>query len=420
MSSMTRRNITRRSVSIGLTAFGLAACGGGQPGVRAALAASRDEPPKPRPNGGYAAWVRGFRERAAAAGISEATLASAFKGAGYLDKVVENDRAQFQMRRTLEDYLAIAASDERLRIGAQKLKTHGRTLDRIEARYGVQKEVLAAIWGMESSYGTRRGDIPVVSALSTLGYASRRGAFFEGQLVAALKILQAGDIAPSKMTGSWAGAMGHTQFIPTTYLAHAVDFTGDGRRDIWSDDPADALASAANYLAASGWQKGRLWGVEVWLPGASDDLVTRSVADWRARGVTRAAGGEVPDHGPATLILPNGAGGPAFLLFANYRVFRAYNDSMKYALAVGHLSDRLAGGGKLKGSFGADAQGLTLDERKELQARLTKAGFDTDGADGVIGDKTTAAIRGYETARGLPVTGIASQGLLKHLRGQGA
>ena len=411
---------TRRSVSFGLAALGLASCGtglgvGGQ-GGRAALAASVDEPPEPRPDPGYHAWVAGYRKRALAAGIGAATFDAAFRGAGYLPQVIKNDRAQFEARRTLEDYIAIAASEERVRIGRAKLKAHGKLFDRIAARYGVAAPVVAAIWGVETGFGARRGDIPVISALSTLGYESRRAGFFESQLTAALAILQDGDIAPGKMVGSWAGAMGHTQFIPTTYRAHAVDFTGDGRRDIWADDPADALASAANYLAKSGWHKGGLWGLEVRLPGASDDLVTRSVPDWRARGVTRASGGALPDHGAATLILPNGAGGPAFLLFANYRVLRTYNDSMKYALGVGHLSDRLAGGGPLVGSFGEDAQGLTFKERKELQERLTKAGFDTDGADGVIGDKTTLAIRAYEAAKGLAVTGLASKALLDHLR----
>ncbi len=412
--------LSRRSLGLGLAAFGLASCGGGPAGVsfgRPAQAASLDQPPKPRPDPGYRAWVQRFRSRAAAKGISQATLDAAFRGAGYLPQVIKHDRAQFQARRTLEDYIAIAASDARLRIGASKLKKHRRLLDRIAARYGVDKHVVAAIWGVESGFGAQRGETPVISALSTLGYESRRAAFFESQLVAALAILQAGDISPGAMKGSWAGAMGHTQFIPTTYLSHAVDFTGDGRRDIWADDPADALASAANYLSKSGWQTGRLWGLEVRLPGGSDALVSRPVSDWRGRGVTRANGGDLPDHGPATLILPNGAGGPAFLLFANYHVLRTYNDSMKYALAVGHLSDRLAGGDPLAGSFGTDAQGLSFDERKELQERLTRAGFDTDGADGVIGDKTTAAIRAYEAARGLPVTGLASKALLLHLRG---
>ncbi|OIP88001.1 MAG: murein transglycosylase [Rhodobacterales bacterium CG2_30_65_12] len=419
--------LTRRQVGLGLVGVSLTGCGEGAgfgtPRAAAITLASASGPaasepaPAAVPDSGYEAWVRAFKTRAVAKGLSQATLDAAFAAAGYLPEVIEKDQSQFQTRRTLEDYIAVAASDARLKAGARKLKAHGRTLARIEARYGVQKEVLVAIWGMESSFGARRGTTPVISALSTLGYRSRRAAFFETQLVAALAILQAGDISPAKMTGSWAGAMGHTQFIPTTYQAHAVDFTGDGRRDIWSDDPTDALASTANYLAHSGWQAGRLWGVEAWLPAGRDDLVTRTVADWRARGVTLATGGALPDHGPATLILPNGAGGPAFLLFGNYHAFRAYNDSMKYALAVGHLADRLAGGGPLKGNFGADAQGLTLAERKEMQARLTRAGFDTQGTDGVIGDKTTAAIRGYERARGLAETGIASQALLAHLRG---
>ncbi|RME15761.1 MAG: lytic murein transglycosylase, partial [Alphaproteobacteria bacterium] len=358
----------------------------------------------------------GFRARARAKGLAAATLDRALATARFLPDVLEKDRAQFQFRRTLEDYIAIAASPERLRAGRAKLRRHARLLERIEARYGVEKEVVAAIWGMESSFGARRGETPVISALATLGWKSRRAAFFEGQLIAALKIVAAGDIAPEKMTGSWAGAMGHTQFIPTTYLAHAVDFTGDGRRDIWSDDPSDALASTANYLARSGWQTGAPWGLEVRLPKGHDALATRSIAQWRTRGVRPAAGGVLPDHGPATLILPNGAGGPAFLLFHNYKVLRAYNDSMKYALAVGHLSDRLAGGGPLVGRFGPDAQGLTLAERREIQKRLMRRGFDVGGADGVIGDKTTAAIRAFEAAQGLPVTGIASKALLQALR----
>lgn len=403
--------ITRRQAALG--ALGFAVTGPALAGGNRA-----DRPPPPRPEDGFHAWVQAFRARARRAGISSSTLDAGLARVRFLPDVVKKDRSQFHFRRSLEDYLAIATSDARLRAGREKLRRHARLLRRIEASYGVQKEVITAIWGMETSYGARRGDTPVVSALATLGYTSRRGAFFADQLMAAMKILEAGDIPPRNMVGSWAGAMGHTQFIPTTFLSAAVDFTGDGRRDVWADDPADALASAANYLARSGWQRGRLWGAEVRLPaGRPAALATRKVADWRARGVTLARGGKLPDHGPATLILPGGAGGPAFLLFANYKVLRRYNDSMKYALAVGHLSDRLAGAGPLVGSFGRDAQGLTLDERRELQTRLDRAGFDTGGADGVIGDKTTAAIRAYEAAHGLTVTGIASKSLLAHLRG---
>ena len=209
---------TRRTVSFGLAAFGLASCGttAGGPGGFAALAASADEPPAPRPDPGYHAWVHHYRARALAAGITAATFDTAFRSAGYLPQVIKNDRAQFHARRTLEDYIAIAASEERVRTGRAKLKTHGKLLDRIAGRYGVDAPVLAAIWGVETGYGARRGNIPVISALSTLGYESRRAGFFETQLTAALAIVQDGDIAPGKMVGSWAGAMGHTQFLPTT------------------------------------------------------------------------------------------------------------------------------------------------------------------------------------------------------------
>ncbi|PID35773.1 MAG: murein transglycosylase [Rhodobacterales bacterium] len=415
---MNRRQFTLMTAS----PLALAACSALPEASRAvertaAPAAAPAPAPEARKNAGFDTWRARFLTRARARGIPEGVLEKAKKTMVYLPSVLENDKKQFQFRRTLEDYIAVAASPERLRIGAEKTRKHKALLNRIEARYGVEAEVVAAIWGMESSFGARRGNTPVLAALATLGFGSRRAAFFESELIAALRILAAGDISAPRMLGSWAGAMGHTQFIPSTYLAHAADFDGDGRRDIWSDDPGDALASAANYLKQSGWKHGALWGLEVKVPGGEAPLTTKPISEWRALGLTRAIGGRLPDHGPAELILPGGAGGPAFLLFHNYKVLRRYNNSLKYALAVGHLSDRLAGGGLLVGSFGEDANGLTLAERRDLQERLTRAGFDAGGNDGVIGDKTTAAIRAYEAARGLPVTGIASQRLLNHLRG---
>ena len=257
-------SITRRQLGLGSIAFGLAACsstsplGAGGPGA-AGLAADL----RPVPNAGYDAWVAAFRARAGGSGLSDATLASGFRGAGYLPGVVTRDRNQTEFKRSLEDYLSIAASEERVSKGRAALVRHGSTLGAIEGRFGVDAKIVAAIWGLESFYGERRGDVPVISATSTLAYDGRRGAFFEKQLVAALKILQNGDITASRMTGSWAGAMGHTQFIPTSYLAFAVDFTGDGRRDIWSDDPSDALASTAAYLQRNGWIRGVRWGGEV-------------------------------------------------------------------------------------------------------------------------------------------------------------
>ncbi|MBO9452507.1 lytic murein transglycosylase [Tropicibacter sp. R16_0] len=376
----------RRFFSLGVGALLLSACGSNKVATPAA---------KPRvqsvPNAGWDAWVDGFKARALGQGISQSTINTAFRGAGYLPIVIERDRNQTEFKRRLEDYLAIAASDERIATGKQMLGRYGSLLSQLEARYGVPPQIVLAIWGLESRYGARRGDIPVISALSTLAYDGRRGAFFEKQLVAALKILQNGDTSPANMTGSWAGAMGHTQFIPTSYLAYAVDFTGDGRRDIWSDDPTDALASAAAYLQRSGWVRGQTWGGEV---GSA-----------AARSAT-----------PVSVIQPQKPG-PQFAVFKNFSVIKRYNNSDSYALGVGHLADRIAGGGPLKTPFGPDANGLTLNDRKELQTRLTRAGYDTGGADGVIGSKSKAAISDYQRANGLTVTGEPSAALLQQLRG---
>ena len=239
---------------------------------------------------------------------------------------------------------------------------------------------------MESFYGERRGNVPVVSATSTLAYDGRRGAFFEKQLLAALRILQNGDITPARMTGSWAGAMGHTQFIPTSYQAYAVDFTGDGRRDIWSEDPSDALASTAAYLQRNGWTRGVKWGGEAGAPGT-----------------------------PAGRTLQPQEGGPRFSVTGNFNAIKRYNNSDSYAIGVGHLADRIAGGGPLRGSFPPDQYGLTKDDRILLQKRLTARGFDTGGADGVLGPKSRKAISAYQSSRGLPATGEPSKALLNSL-----
>ncbi|MDP5218065.1 lytic murein transglycosylase [Ruegeria sp. 2205SS24-7] len=407
--------IDRRFFLSGLGAMALAGCD------TPASSPSRPQRMRAVPNAGYDAWVANFRARAPSRGISQPTLERAFQGAGYLPGVIERDRNQTEFKRSLEDYLAIAASDERVSTGKQKLRAHQAVLTRIQQQYGVEPEYVTAIWGLESRYGARRGDIPVVSALSTLAYDGRRGQFFESQLVAALKILQNGDTTPDKMTGSWAGAMGHTQFIPTSYLAYAVDFTGDGRRDIWDDDPTDALASAAAYLRRSGWTPGQPWGVEVQLPPGFNTGLTgrgskRSPGDWAALGVRDVNGRAVPDYGAASVILPAGTSGPAFMIFNNFTVITRYNNSTSYVIGIGHLADRIKGGPPIRGSFPPDAQGMTLKDRKELQSRLTAAGYDTQGADGVIGSNTTSAITAYQRANGLPVTGQPSRELLQTLR----
>lgn len=373
------------------------------------------------PNAGYDAWVAGFRGRALSGGIATGTFDSAFRSAGFLPDVIDKDRNQTEFKRSLQDYLAIAASDERVSKGRAALAQQGGTLAAISARYGVEPEVITAVWGLESFYGERRGSVPVIAALSTLAYDGRRGAFFEQQLIAALKILQNGDTTPDRMVGSWAGAMGHTQFIPTSYLLFAVDFTGDGRRDIWADDPTDALASTAAYLERSGWTRGQPWGVEVQVPSGFDTGLAgrgkgRSPNDWAALGVRTMDGGTVPNHGAASIILPAGAGGPAFMIFQNFTVITRYNNAESYVIGVGHLSDRLRGGPPIRGRFPPDAQGMTIADRQDLQRRLTRAGFDTEGTDGVIGTKTRVAISAYQASRGMAVTGEPTMVLLQSLR----
>ena len=408
---------TRRYLLTSMAA--LAACGPVAGIPPSAPARSAEDWPS-APNAAFDVWLSGFAARARAAGISGPVLEPALARAGYIPKVVERDRNQTEFRRSVEDYLAIAASDERVTKGRAALARHRNTLEAIEARFGVQPEVVTAIWGLESMYGERRGAVPVVSALATLAFDGRRGVFFERQLVAALRILQAGDVPLSRLTGSWAGAMGHTQFIPTSYLEYAVDFAGDGRRDIWADDPTDALASAAAYLSRFGWRAGRPWGTEVTL-GSYDGPFGRgstvSSSALSAAGIRPARGGRLPDHGAASVLRPAGSGGPAFVVWRNFGTILRYNNAESYALGVGHLSDRIAGGGPILTAFPPDANGLTQEDRKRLQTRLTALGFDTNGVDGVVGPGTESAIRAYQASRGLPVTGVPSRQLISSLGG---
>lgn len=369
----------------------------------------------------FQSWLTEFRTRAGVQGIRRDVLDAAFDGVTPNPEIIRRDRNQSEFSKTIWEYLDSAVSDTRLRNGQSALRRHHTTLDAIEARYGVEKEVVVAIWGLESAYGSYRGSTDIIRALATLAHDGRRSAFFEEQLIAALKILQSRDTTARQMTGSWAGAMGHTQFMPTSYLDHAVDFTGDGKRDIWSDDPTDALASTAAYLAQFGWTKGQPWGVEIRLPRdfdyrLADRDITKSSAEWARLGVGSIDGTAVPDHGPASVLLPAGGRGVAFLIFGNFAVIERYNSADAYVIGVGHLSDRIAGGPPFQSDWPREDRGLTLSERKEMQRRLTGRGFDTQGVDGRIGPMTINAVRAYQVASGLSPDGYASLNLLDRLR----
>ena len=293
----------------------------------------------PAPDPAFAQWVEGFRTQARAAGISDATLHSAFDGVQYQPRIVEQDRAQPEFTRPVWQYLDNAVSPQRITRGQDKLLEVRADADAAAARYGVPAGILAAIWGMESNYGSNYGNISTIDALATLGFEGRREAWARGQLLAALRILQSGDIARAQMIGSWAGAMGQTQFLPSNFLAYAVDADGDGRRDIWGS-MADVMASTANFLARSGWQAGQPWGAEVQLPAGFDyaraDMgVRQTVTQWAAAGVRGMDDAPLPELGDASVLLPAGARGPAFLVGANFRALLRYNNSTSYALAVG-------------------------------------------------------------------------------------
>lgn len=369
---------------------------------------------------GLQIWITGFRKRASAQGISDAVLDQALTEISYDPDVIRRDRNQSEFTKTIWDYLDTAASESRVENGKAVMKKHGAALQRIEDHYGVDKAVVAAIWGLESAYGSFRGSVPTIQSLATLAYDGRRAAFFESELLAALKILQSGDTVASNMQGSWAGAMGHTQFMPSSFLAYAVDFDGDGRRDIWNDDPTDALASSAAYLAGFGWTKDMPWGLEITLPQGFDyeqtsERVKKPTADWQALGVHRADGGDLPDHGVASVLLPGGARGAAFLIFSNFQVIERYNSADAYVIAVGHLADLLNGGARIKSDWPRDLRALTLEERLALQERLTKAGFNTLGIDGKMGPNTIAAVKGFQKAKGIVPDGYPSLDVLRKL-----
>jgi membrane-bound lytic murein transglycosylase B len=409
-------------------------------GLAAALPApareviSLDYRPKPRPvaedqapilvassNARFDRWIKAFRKKAVSRGISGSVYDRAFRGVKYNSYVIEKDRNQSEFTKQIWDYLDTATSDMRVKNGKAAWRKHRRLLNQIEDRYGVDARVVLAIWGLESAYGNHMGDIHIIESLATLAFDGRRKSFFEAQLIAALSIIQSGDVTPNNMTGSWAGAMGHTQFIPTSYVAFAQDLRGDGRRDVWASDPADALASTANYLARHGWVKGQPWGMEVRLPARFDfslagERVKKSVDDWRKLGVTTIDGKVLPDYGTSSILLPAGSQGAAFIIFKNFHVIERYNTADAYVIGVGHLGDRIMGGDKIQAKWPRGDKALSFKQKKEMQRLLTRKGFDTEKVDGIIGPMTIAAIRAYQASLGMTPDGYASTDVLKLLK----
>lgn len=368
----------------------------------------------------FAEWVAAFSASARAAGIGEDTLRKAFDSVQFVPRVIDADRAQPEFTRTVWDYLDRTVAPQRVALGQEKLSLHRTEADAAAARYGVPASVLAAIWGLESNYGGNYGDIPTIDALATLGFEGRRADWARGQLLAALKILQSGDIERMRMIGSWAGAMGQTQFLPTSFLAYAVDADGDGRRDIWGS-MADVLASTANFLASAGWQAGQPWGTEVRLPpgfdlARADPDLRQTSAQWAAEGVQAADGAPLPPLDAAAILLPAGARGPAFLVGPNFRALLRYNNSTSYALAVSLLAQRLADGPGVQAPWPRDLQALSRSQVLELQAALNERGFDSGTPDGLMGPATRGAIRRYQRSIEVPADGYPSLELLQRLQ----
>ena len=370
----------------------------------------------------FAAWVTTFRSQAQAQGVDDTTRPAALDAVHYLPRVVELDRAQPEFTRTVWDYLDLTVSPQRIARGQDKLQQVRAQADDATARYGVPAATLVAIWGIESNYGEHTGSTPTIDALATLGFDGRREVWARSQLIAALKILQSGDIAREQMIGSWAGAMGQTQLLPSNFLAYAVDGDGDGKRDIWGS-PADVMASTANFLARSGWRSGEAWGAEVRLPdgfdaGRADQQTRQSSAQWAADGVRSADGKPLPELADGAILLPAGARGPAFLVGANFRTILRYNNSTSYALAVSLLAQRLAGGPPVQAPWPRELQALSRTQLLDLQTALNARGFDAGLPDGLNGPATRDALRRYQRSVGLPADGYPTFELLQRLQAQ--
>lgn len=388
------------------------------------IAASTPEPVAPSGDGAFRTWAAGFVGEAILAGLPAEVVTREMTGLAPDPRIDRLDSGQPEFAKPISSYIKGVISDDRIAIGRRKCESLS-ALRRIEATYGVPRSVLVSIWAVETAFGQIQGDFDVIRSLATLAASGRRRDWAETQLIAAIRIITNGEASRAQLRGSWAGAMGQTQFEPATFLSTAVDGDGDGRRDIWNSS-ADALASAANLLAKAGWMRGQAWDREVILPAGFDYSLSegprQGPAAWSSLGVRTAdgvgwAGGDMA--GRAQLLLPTGAEGPAFLVFDNHFVIRQYNNSTAYALSVGLLADRIDGAPSLAVAWPRE-DALSLADRTAAQAALIRLGYSPGAADGVIGANTRAALRAWQKASGLPADGYLSLDMIARLRAQGA
>ncbi|NMT62481.1 lytic murein transglycosylase [Marinobacter orientalis] len=363
--------------------------------------------------------IERLETRAIDAGVSSQTATEVLASAEYLERVIELDRRQPEFTTTFADYLNRRVNDQRVSKGRELLQEHRQLLDRVTRETGVPAPYLVAFWGLETNFGAYFGKMPVPSSLATLACDQRRSTFFTEQLIAALQIIDEGSIAAEQMEGSWAGAMGHVQFMPTVFLRHAVDGDGDGRRDLWNSLP-DAMMSAGNFLEDLGWDGDYRWGREVRLPDSFDyelaDGRKLSLEEWRKLGVTDAFGNPLANEPiKASLVVPSGHRGPAFLAYKNFGVIMGWNRSEFYAIAVGHLADRIAGAGTLQNPPPEDLPALSRDNIIAIQEALNSEGFDTGEPDGIMGPNTRSAIRNYQAANDLVADGYPGDAVLESL-----
>ena len=366
-------------------------------------------------------WISKFRVTALAAGVSSEFFDNLMPKVQYNEGLIKLDRKQSEFTKQIWEYLDVAVSDRRIKNGKIAYQEKKDIIEEIENYYSVDAKIIVGIWGLESAYGVQKGKVKTIEALATLAFDGRRQKFFEEQLIAALKILERGDVTFSEMKGSWAGAMGHTQFIPTSYLAYAQDFNNDGRVEIWSSDPTDSLASTAYYLKKHGWIYGQPWGLEVRLPNNFNYHLIgkkkkRNTVDWSLLGVRLVNGDSLPNYDNASIILPAGHAGVALMIFDNFHTLEKYNASLAYVLGVGHLGDRIMDGKSFYHNWPRNEEALSIKEKKELQEFLLKQGFSIGKVDGMIGPKTIEAIRSLQSKLGKIPDGFATRDFVKMLK----